>query len=149
MYFVFCRLYPFSPSHHGSVWFLPVISLLLTNNVTLVRAWLSIWLERFRGSPKRSRLWPLSIQSSLQIVKEIIMKKTDVHICSDQSQLFLWVFYYVGLPNWTQSLSEVPHLANSSAVRPPWQIMSGFTKYTVLCISFSPNQSPSWTVHRR
>jgi hypothetical protein len=27
MYFVFCRLYPSSPSHHGIVWLLPVISL--------------------------------------------------------------------------------------------------------------------------
>ncbi len=31
MYFVFCCLYPFSPSHHGSVWVLPAISLLSTN----------------------------------------------------------------------------------------------------------------------
>ncbi len=28
MYFVFCRLYHSSPCHHGSVWLLPVISLL-------------------------------------------------------------------------------------------------------------------------
>jgi hypothetical protein len=28
MYFVFYRLYPSSPSHHGSVWLIPVISLL-------------------------------------------------------------------------------------------------------------------------
>jgi hypothetical protein len=30
IYFVFCRLYPFPLSHHGSVWVLPVISLLLS-----------------------------------------------------------------------------------------------------------------------
>jgi hypothetical protein len=36
MYFVFCRLYPFSASHHGSVWLLSVISLLLTYTVSLV-----------------------------------------------------------------------------------------------------------------
>ncbi len=28
MYLVFCRLYTYFPSHHGSVWVLPVISLL-------------------------------------------------------------------------------------------------------------------------
>jgi hypothetical protein len=33
MYFVFCRLYPSSPSQHGSVWLRLVISLLLTNTV--------------------------------------------------------------------------------------------------------------------
>jgi hypothetical protein len=27
MYFVFCRLFPFSPTHHGTVWVLLVISL--------------------------------------------------------------------------------------------------------------------------
>jgi hypothetical protein len=36
MYFVFCRLYLFISSHHGSVWVLPVISLLLTNTVSPV-----------------------------------------------------------------------------------------------------------------
>jgi hypothetical protein len=34
MYFVFCRLYPFSLSHHGSVWVLPVISLPLSYTVS-------------------------------------------------------------------------------------------------------------------
>jgi hypothetical protein len=44
MYFVFCRLYPSSPQppRHGSVWLLPVISLLLTSTVSPVRACLSI-----------------------------------------------------------------------------------------------------------
>ncbi len=36
VYFVFCRLCPFSPSHHGRVWVLPGISLLLTNTVSPV-----------------------------------------------------------------------------------------------------------------
>ncbi len=62
----------FSPhprSHHGSVWLLPVISLLLTNTVSLVRACLSIWLERFRGSQKEDERVPLSIKSSLIQIK--------------------------------------------------------------------------------
>ncbi len=59
-YFVFCRLYPFSPSHHGSVWLLPVISLLLTNTVSRMRACLSKRLERFRGSQKEDENRPLS-----------------------------------------------------------------------------------------
>jgi hypothetical protein len=40
---VFCRLYPFSPNYHGSVWVLPVISLLVTNTVSPVRACLIHW----------------------------------------------------------------------------------------------------------
>jgi hypothetical protein len=42
VYLVFCRLYLSSTSHHGRVWLLPVISLLLTNTVSPVRACLSI-----------------------------------------------------------------------------------------------------------
>ncbi len=38
MYFAFCRLYPFSPQHHGSVWLLLVISLLLTDTESPVQA---------------------------------------------------------------------------------------------------------------
>ncbi len=53
-----CRLYPSSPSHRGSVWLLPVISLLLTNIVSRVRACLSLWLERFRGSQKQDERVP-------------------------------------------------------------------------------------------
>ncbi len=41
-------------SHHGSAWLpTPVISLLLTNTISPVRACLSIWWERFCGGPKR------------------------------------------------------------------------------------------------
>ncbi len=43
------------PSHHGRVWLLPVDSLLLTNTISLVRACLLIWLERWE--PKRRRAW--------------------------------------------------------------------------------------------
>jgi hypothetical protein len=43
---------PPHPSHHGSVWVLPVISLLLANTVSPVQACLSILLEIFRGSNK-------------------------------------------------------------------------------------------------
>ncbi len=55
-----CRLYPFSPQP------LSVISLLFTNTVVSpVRACLSIWLERFRGSQKEDERRPHNIQSSL------------------------------------------------------------------------------------
>ncbi len=57
----FVRLYPSSPNHHGSVWLLPVIPLLLANTVSRVRVCQSIWLERFRGSQKKDELGPLSI----------------------------------------------------------------------------------------
>ncbi len=67
MYFVFCRLYPSSPSHHGSVWILPVNSLLLTNTVSSMRAGLIIWWERFRGTQKEDDRGPLSIQSSVML----------------------------------------------------------------------------------
>jgi hypothetical protein len=66
IYFIFCRLYPFSPySHHGSVCFLPVVSLLLANTVPPVRACLIIWWERFRGTQKADDRGPPSIRSSL------------------------------------------------------------------------------------
>ncbi len=45
------------PSHRGSVWLLPVISLLLTKTVSLVRACLSIWCGRGfvgRGTKKQT-----------------------------------------------------------------------------------------------
>jgi hypothetical protein len=60
-YFVFCRLYSSSPSHHSSVWLITVISLLLPNTVSPVRTCLSIWLERFRGSQKKAQRVPLSM----------------------------------------------------------------------------------------
>ncbi len=56
---------PSSLSHYDSVWFLPVISLLLSNTVSPVRACLIIWWERFRGAQKEDGRGPLSIQSSL------------------------------------------------------------------------------------
>jgi hypothetical protein len=43
----------------------PVISLLLTNTVPLVRACLSILCEMFRGTQKEDDRGPLSVQSSL------------------------------------------------------------------------------------
>ncbi len=52
-------------SHHGTFWVLPVISLLLTNSVSPVRACLIIWWEKFRGTQKRLFRGPLNIQSSL------------------------------------------------------------------------------------
>ncbi len=64
MYFVFCRLYPFSPSHHGSLWVLPTISLILTNTVSLVQA--CLFPRGFVGPKKKTivgllvfnPLWP-------------------------------------------------------------------------------------------
>jgi hypothetical protein len=61
---VFCFLVFFTPSpsrHYGSVWVLPVIPLLLTNTVLPVRAFLSIWLERFRGTQKEDECGPLTV----------------------------------------------------------------------------------------
>ncbi len=60
---VFCFFVVFippPPSQHGSDWLLPVISLLLTNTVSPVRACLSTWLERFRGNQKEDERGPLS-----------------------------------------------------------------------------------------
>ncbi len=53
------------PSHHGSLWLLPVISLLLTNTVSPVKACLSILWKWFRGTQKEDDRGPLIIQSSL------------------------------------------------------------------------------------
>jgi hypothetical protein len=61
--FISCRLYPFSPHHHGSVWVLPVISLRLTNTESPVRACLPIWWETFRRNQKEDDCVPLSIQA--------------------------------------------------------------------------------------
>ncbi len=53
MYFVFCRLYPSSlQPTRVCARLLSVISLNLTNTVSPVRACLSKWLERFRGTQK-------------------------------------------------------------------------------------------------
>ncbi len=46
---------PPPPRQLGSVWLISVISLLLTNTVSPVRACLSIWLGRFRGSQKEDK----------------------------------------------------------------------------------------------
>ncbi len=53
------------PSHYGSIWVLPVISLLLTNSVLPVRACLIMLQQRFRGTQKVDDRGPLGIQSSL------------------------------------------------------------------------------------
>jgi hypothetical protein len=59
--YFFCRLYPVPPPHHrGSVRALPVICLLISDSVSLVRACLIKWWERFRhfrGTQKRRRSW--------------------------------------------------------------------------------------------
>jgi hypothetical protein len=71
MYFVFGRLYPFSPRPQQQCSVpIPVISLLLTNTLSSVRAFLSICCERFRGTQKEDDRGPLSIPSSLVRVLE-------------------------------------------------------------------------------
>jgi hypothetical protein len=71
------------PSHHGSVWLLPVIYLFLTITVSRVRACLSIWLERFRGSQEDDERLALSIfflygPSSSCTVQYIILSNTPL-----------------------------------------------------------------------
>ncbi len=56
---------PSTPSHHSNVLLLNVITLLITNTVSPVRACLPIWLKRFRESQKEDERGLLSIQSSL------------------------------------------------------------------------------------
>ncbi len=71
---VFCFLssLPLLPTgHHGSVWHLPVISLLLTSSVSRVRTCLSMRFERFRETQKEDERGPLSIKSSLGITEFI------------------------------------------------------------------------------
>ncbi len=65
MNFVSVVFTPPSSSNNGSVWLLPVISLLVNNTVLLVRACLSIWLERFRGSQTEDKRWPLEVFNPL------------------------------------------------------------------------------------
>ncbi len=51
------------PFYHSSVRLLSLY--FLTSNVSLVRACLSMWLERFRGSQKRRRAWVLLVVNFL------------------------------------------------------------------------------------
>ncbi len=53
---------PSPPSHYGNVWVLPVISLLLTNTVSPVRACLSTWWEKFRGTQYHQTILGLLIR---------------------------------------------------------------------------------------
>jgi hypothetical protein len=78
MYFIFLSSLPLL--HHDSIWVLPVISLLLANTVSPVRACLIIWLERFCGTLKEDDRWPLSIQSSLVHNKEASLFSSYQHI---------------------------------------------------------------------
>ncbi len=60
-YILFSVVFTISPSHNGSVWFITVISLLLTNTVSPVRAYLIIWWDRFRETQKEGDRESLSI----------------------------------------------------------------------------------------
>jgi hypothetical protein len=81
MCFDFCRLYLFSlPSHHSSVWVLLVISLFLTNKVSLVRACLPIlMIGEVSWDPKKDQHGPLSIYSSLRnsIYQKSVKKRRE------------------------------------------------------------------------
>ncbi len=68
MYFVLCRLCPFSPQPpRQCLGPIPVISLLLNNTISSVLACLIIWRERFHGTQKEDNRGPPSFrfQSSL------------------------------------------------------------------------------------
>jgi hypothetical protein len=76
---IFHACVPLTPptlSHYGSVWLLPVISLLLTNTVSSRRCGLVYpyeWrLERFLGGQKEKEHGPFSTQSSLIHSSEIL-----------------------------------------------------------------------------
>ncbi len=93
MYFIFLSSLPLL--HHDSVWILPVISLLLANTVSPVRACLIIWWERFCGTLKEDDRGPLSIQSSLVNNKEISIFSSFFDTCMKYSIriLFLLLFF--------------------------------------------------------
>ncbi len=65
-------------SHHGSVWFLPVSSLLLTNTLSPVRARLSIWWEKFVGPKKKTIVGLLVIDPLCSEVKKILSRHIDI-----------------------------------------------------------------------
>ena len=80
----------FAPPPWQCLVLLSVISLLLTNTVSPVRACLFIWLERFCGSQIETRVHgPLSIQSSLGLG------------CLHAARLFLGVRLSAGHPGGT------------------------------------------------
>ncbi len=81
IYFVFCRLYPFSPQPPRQCLGPPVISLLFSNTVSPVRACLIIWCERFRWTQKEDDRGPLSIQSSLLNIH------FGLYLCSSCAQI--------------------------------------------------------------
>jgi hypothetical protein len=76
MYFVFCRLYPFSPQPSRQCMVLHFISLLYSP----VKPCLIIWWERFRGNQKEGDRGPLSIQFSLLHIKRLWNKITTWQI---------------------------------------------------------------------
>jgi hypothetical protein len=89
---VFCflsSLSPPPPSHPDSVW-LPVISPLLINTVSPVRACLSIWLERFRGSQKEDERGALSIHSSMLFVQGPPSLISYISLCPGEALHVPW-----------------------------------------------------------
>ncbi len=121
IYFVFCRLYPVSPSHHGSVWVLLFIFLLLSNTVSPMRAYLITWWERFRGTQKEDERGPLIIQSSLRNAKYDPRPKIKpftflylVSIVGNSTQLSQCVFTNDALTPFLLGLGAAQNLSLSS-----------------------------------
>ncbi len=65
LFSVVFTLLPRAPCHHGSVWLLHVISLLLTNNLSPVADLPIRMIGEVSWEPKRRRAWPLNIQPSM------------------------------------------------------------------------------------
>jgi hypothetical protein len=79
----------------GSVWLLPVIFLLLTNTVSWVQAFLSIWLERFRVGQKDDERGPLST-----VYHSFILRRSDSSVLMHGSRRFFLVLFSTGWFYW-------------------------------------------------
>jgi hypothetical protein len=75
MYFVFRRLYPFSPQPTRQCLAPVISSQLLTNTVSPGRPCLIIWWERFCGTQKEDDRGPLSIESPLRYIHSKISQE--------------------------------------------------------------------------
>ncbi len=132
----------------STVWVLPVISLLLTNTISLVRACLIIWWERFRGTQKRRRSWA----SYYSILSEY---STCLY-----SQLYVWnltKLFSLSLPDIEYPPAVVDAVAavvatavaafafDAVAVAPPlvgWLLLVGCC--CCRCVSFLPRPLLCW-----
>ncbi len=103
MHFVFCRLYPFSPSLHGPVGVLPVISLLLTNIVSPFAGLPNHMIGEVLSDPNRRRSWEflvfnpfcINLSSPFQALLPLVFKPNInleilVTSCHGSPAWFLW-----------------------------------------------------------